>query len=140
MRKYREECSASDWAIITMYVPTLSRSVKEAVYWDDRIVKLYMEDGSVNYFDLVGTWIFGVNKNRYERKEDKFKALFSNMLKMKLQSKFITQSEFAQKIGVTQGTLSNYLNKKSIPSADVLFRIAEVLEMPVDAFADFYYD
>lgn len=44
----------------------------------------------------------------------------------------LSQGELAQRIGIRQGPLSNLENGKNLPSAKVLMRLRQVLQVPID--------
>lgn len=51
-----------------------------------------------------------------------------------MNAKHLTQSKLGEIVKIRQTTISDYLNGKSVPSADVFMRIAFALEMPMDWF------
>lgn len=136
---YGKVLSKEDWRTVNLYYRFQLDQIEMATYWDERIVKIKFCDGSLEYFDLHETWRYGVNKNMVDPITS-FKMKFANMLKWKLQRGFITQIEFAEKIDVSQATLSRYLNGRTLPQVDTLFLMAETLDMPIEAFTDLYYD
>jgi putative transcriptional regulator len=50
----------------------------------------------------------------------------------KLKDRTFTQSKFAKKIGVTDTTLSQIINGKSLPSFEVTYKIVTELKRPLD--------
>lgn len=59
---------------------------------------------------------------------------FGNMLEDKIKAKYKNQSLFAEKIGVTQATVSRYISGTATPSFNVLQRIAEALDIDLALF------
>lgn len=59
-------------------------------------------------------------------------------LKDILNDRGLKQSFIAAKIGVRQGTMSNLVNGKTIPTLTVALKIAEVLEMKVEEIWTLY--
>ena len=51
------------------------------------------------------------------------------------QRRRFSQSELAERSGVTQSTLSNYENGKREPAVSILIHIAEVLDVSLDELA-----
>ena len=50
------------------------------------------------------------------------------------EKKNIKQSELATLVGITEATLSRYENDKRAPRGDILYKIAETLEVPLNFF------
>lgn len=68
---------------------------------------------------------------------------FGNNLKKTRMNKKITQSELAEKLNTTKGTISKWENGKLEPDLDTLKKIAEVLEETIDFLLknnDYDYD
>lgn len=55
-----------------------------------------------------------------------------NYLKQKLIEKHITQSELARRTGVTEATISRYLNKKRKMNLQIIYQIAIVLDISLE--------
>lgn len=51
-----------------------------------------------------------------------------------LDEKDITQRDLAKLVGVTEVTISRYINGSRQPKSDILFRIAKALNVPADYF------
>jgi putative transcriptional regulator len=49
----------------------------------------------------------------------------------KLKDKSFTQKKFAKKIGITDTTLSQIVNGKSLPTFDVLYKVLTELKRPI---------
>jgi len=58
--------------------------------------------------------------------------LFIKRLQELLDDKDITQRELAQRIGVTEVTISRYLNGERKPRIEIISKIAEVLGVSID--------
>lgn len=50
------------------------------------------------------------------------------------EKKNIKQSELATLVGVTEATLSRYENDRRLPRGEILYKIAETLEVPLNYF------
>lgn len=59
-------------------------------------------------------------------------ASFSSRIKELRGSNNLTQTEFAEKIGTTQATLSSYENTNKTPSLDIVKNIAETFSVSID--------
>ena len=51
-----------------------------------------------------------------------------------VEKKNITQRELAETVGVTEVTISRYINGARQPKSDILFKIAKALGVPADYF------
>lgn len=60
------------------------------------------------------------------------KANFSSRIKELRTNNNLTQTEFAEKIGTTQATLSSYENTDKTPSLDIVKNIAEIFTVSID--------
>lgn len=58
--------------------------------------------------------------------------MLSQRLKYSRKTKGLTQSELADKINTTKGTISNYENGYSTPSNEMLISLANVLDVSID--------
>lgn len=60
------------------------------------------------------------------------KSSFSSRIKKLRSIQNLTQTEFADKIGTTQATLSSYENTDKTPSLDIVKNIAEIFTVSID--------
>lgn len=67
------------------------------------------------------------------RKERDFMILIGNNIKALRNEYKLTQSELAQKLGVTKSTVSAYENDTRLPSYDVLIRLSQVFRTSTDS-------
>jgi len=58
--------------------------------------------------------------------------MFSNRLRSARKLKELSQEELAKKVNTTKSTISNYENKYSTPSNNVLMELANVLDVTTD--------
>lgn len=58
-------------------------------------------------------------------------------LYMYLREKNITINHLAELTGIRQSTLSNMVNRKSVPKIDTLYKICKALNLSVIEFLDF---
>lgn len=57
---------------------------------------------------------------------------FKNRLNTEIQYKGLSKTEFAEKAGISLGTLNMYLYRNSIPSADIAVKLAKILNTSVE--------
>ena len=66
----------------------------------------------------------------------KWSKKFENKIKHCLTGK-MTQRELADKIGISEVTLSRYITGKRMPKAPLIVKIAKALDVPVEHLIDF---
>ena len=71
--------------------------------------------------------------------EEDWKKEFARILKRTIHLSGMTQGEFADRIGISQSTISKYMRRQSIPSAYVLKTMARVLNLDLDYLCSFDY-
>ena len=71
--------------------------------------------------------------------EEDWKEEFARILKRTIHLSGMTQGEFADRIGISQSTISKYMRRQSIPSAYVLKTMARVLKLDLDYLCNFDY-
>lgn len=71
--------------------------------------------------------------------EEDWKKEFARILKRTIHLSGMTQGEFADRIGISQSTISKYMGRQSIPSAYVLKTMARVLKLDLDYLCSFDY-
>ena len=71
--------------------------------------------------------------------EEDWKKEFARILKRTIHLSGMTQGEFADRIGISQSTISKYIKRQSIPSAYVLKTMARVLKLDLDYLCSFEY-
>lgn len=88
-------------------------------------------------------YYFGESIRRYnpikENTNDWFKEV-SMRIRYYIYRKGLYQNEFANRLGISKDVLNRYLNGKNIPSAYMLYRIAEVLDISLDDLVVFDRD
>ena len=63
--------------------------------------------------------------------------IFSDNLRELMSEHGYNQAQLSEETGITQSTISGYLNKKIIPSATAVVNIAYVLDCAVEELIDF---
>lgn len=101
--------------------------------WD---LLIELQNGDKFIFDSFRNIIFFDLYKNDELTEDEEKREFTKNLKKLLDRKHMTQEELAHNLGVSQVTISNYINGKRIPDSITLKKIARALGCSTD---DFFY-
>jgi DNA-binding Xre family transcriptional regulator len=71
--------------------------------------------------------------------EEEWRIHFARTLMYKMEDRRIGQVELSEHTGISQSSISAYLNKKKSPSAHIVQRLARVLHCSVDDLTDFDY-
>lgn len=62
---------------------------------------------------------------------------FSSNLQILLKESGMTQKELAEESGLTEASISQYINKRNIPSVKAIINMAYALDCSVDELVDF---
>lgn len=57
---------------------------------------------------------------------------FGSRLKSLLENQNFNQKEFADKIGITEATLSRYINNLIVPKIEIVVKMADILNVSID--------
>ena len=63
--------------------------------------------------------------------------IFGDNLRDILKEQNMSRRELAQVLGVSEATISNYINKKQMPTMEVIVNMAYELSMSIDELIDF---
>lgn len=63
--------------------------------------------------------------------------IFGDNLRDILKEQNMSRRELAQVLGLSEATISNYINKKQIPAMEVIVNMAYELSMSIDELIDF---
>ena len=72
--------------------------------------------------------------------EDRWLDIFGDKLSEMIYDAGYSQSEFAQRIGVSEATLSKYINKIHMPSAKAIINIAYALHCNIEDLIDYGHE
>jgi putative transcriptional regulator len=90
------------------------------------------EEGNVRYI-LSSEHFCGLARTFFRRQTKEVEVMqFKCRLKVIFAERDIKQGEFAEKIGVSLGTLSAIVNNRSLPSFPVAYAICEELGMTIN--------
>ena len=101
-----------------------------------------LKDGRKVIYDEVDDVITVYQKHDKDMdilSEEDWKKEFARILKRTIHLSGMTQGEFADRIGISQSTISKYMRRQSIPSAYVLKTMARVLKLDLDYLCNFDY-
>lgn len=119
------------------YFPSFSRRTVD-FYRSGRFeITVIFDDGRKAYYNYLTKNIRIIHLRSDEYSEESWKHQFAITLTRKLADKQMTKRELSDATGISQMSLSNYTNEKSIPSAYAITRIADALECSVSELIDF---
>lgn len=124
------------------YTPFNAKDVVDQIYIGDFETLFKLADGSRIIFDendnsFIDHMPREVEVNELPDKE--WFAEFTRKLKKKLSFRFLTQKELAEGIGVSDVTISRYINGKRYPDIYTLRKIAKYLRCSVSEISEFDY-
>lgn len=91
----------------------------------DWTIMLYLRNGDrAIYHDLFGS-VMAIHKNMTEQEWRKY---FSRSLEQMMRFKMITQKQLAEQSGLSQISITKYMNMRTTPSAYVIQRLADELQ------------
>lgn len=90
-----------------------------------------------NYFDVTTDYLLGRSKKKNISQDehiehDIFMSNISSRLSKILEEKNMTQRKLSELVGVSEVTISRYLNGNRIPKTDIISDIANALNVSVD--------
>lgn len=91
-----------------------------------------LTNGDKFIFDQYYNAVHFVNDYDKELTKEQEQKEFSRNLKKLMDHKWINQEELAEKLGITQATVSNYCNSRRIPDSITLIKIARILNCSLD--------
>lgn len=85
---------------------------------------------------LVNFYIF-TSKEMKQMSEVEWMDIFGDNLRDILKEQNMSRRELAQVLGLSEATISNYINKKQMPTMEVIVNMAYELSMSIDELIDF---
>ena len=130
---------------IDIYKNTMPMEAKSAVkFFDDddpwTLIVEYDDGAQVMYDLFAGFYTFMKDRDNPNEdvSEDDYKREFRKLLRIKLKRSFYSQQEFSKIVGISEHTLSSYMQGKSLPNSYTVFRMALALKCsPNDLTPDF---
>lgn len=101
-------------------------------------IRVTLEDGDEYIYDSMDQTLIPLRRNGFTD-EERWLNEFGRRLKKKMYMRGITQTEVAERCGVTQATVSKYLSGRSMPSAYAIKQIAGLLNCSPDDLFNIAY-
>lgn len=112
--------------------PSAFAQVDEYIYIGEYCLVAILRDGSRVCYDQDDRSIRSLPSDPDNMSEDQFRHEFGIRLRRMMERKKITQSELAERMGVTQCRISNYIHGKNTPSVFAVNKIAKALNCSID--------
>ena len=134
-----EECVRRSFEISHRYLKSPVVKQEYLGYYD---VIFTLEDGRRYLYDELIDKAYDLT--RYsdissKLSKDDIKNEMSRKLQKMLLVKHLTQKEIAERLKVSQNTISNYMRGKQIPDIAMMHELADALECDVNYLIDFKY-
>lgn len=112
--------------------PSAFAQVDEYIYVGEYYLVAILRDGSRVCYDQDDRSIRSLPSDPDNMNEDQFRHEFGIRLRRMMERKKITQSELAERMGVAQCRISNYIHGKNTPSVFAVNKIAKALNCSID--------
>ena len=122
--------------MLELYYPNIAEKT-EAVRANgvDELI-LSLSDGRTMGFDRATLSIY-IFKPMDDSDDESWRDEFANRLRRRIRISGKTQTDIARVIGVSQSSMSNYINGSRIPDARIMSRLARALGCPVRDLTDY---
>ena len=104
-----------------------------------QFVTVRLMDGTIFEFNALDNSIKRIRDRDYLEDEKVLSKEFAYNLRKHIQTSNMTQTEIAEKLGVTNAMLSRYVNGASIPGLTKAYRLANILGVRVSDLLDSVY-
>ena len=124
--------------IFESYLEESPTSVDRIDRWEkygSNSVKIFYKDGTKAVYHKMMRTLRGIRKNNGSASD--WQRDFRDELVERMYDCGYTQQTLSEKIGISQQTMSKYLNKESIPSGYVLSKMADALHCSMDDIGRF---
>lgn len=115
-----------------MDFPSTSSKVEEHIFIGDYFLIAKLTDGSRVCYDQSDRSIRNLPSDPDTMSEVQFRREFGIRLRRLMERKRITQSELAERMGVSQTRISGYVRGKNTPSIFMVNKIAKALNCSID--------
>ena len=101
---------------------------------DENRVFVFLNDGRTILYDNLVHFYHNVKifDSVGELSNEEWKKGFSNLLRERIRRSGLSQYTLAERIGITKSMLNNYVTGRTIPSTNILNRLAEELNCSAD--------
>lgn len=118
-----------------LHYPLTASNVHEFYYDSDLDELIFIsDDNSLWCYEDVNNTVHCISDNYKNISDDEYKKEFGRRLQKIMLKKRITQDDLTEKTGISQCTISKYVNGISVPSFINAVKIADALHYSVDIF------
>lgn len=117
---------------LELYFPFIVRDAVEYELFSDYALIVTLVDGSKIFYDDDLHSMRTLPQNSNDLTEEQFKREFGQRLYRELLKRNISQLELAERTGIPQPQLSNYIRGKNIPSFYNIDKISKALGCKLD--------
>ena len=121
------------------YYPNEYDRCKEYSDVDPGLIRIRLVDGTTGYFDNID-FVFRVVYRHGDDFTEAWKKAFAVLLDYRMTMKCISQARLSEITGISQASLSGYLNGKKMPTALSVAKIAKAVDVPSQFFTDCLLD
>ena len=123
--------------------PWLFKRMESFEEYDDDRVFIELSDGKTMIYDNFINELKEIKRfnDIYELSEEEWRIGFSKILRKQISSKNITQYELANKLGVSEMTISRYVTGRCLPSVYIINKLVRALNCkPEDLYPHDYIE
>lgn len=117
-----------------LHYPLTASNVHEFYYDPDLDELIFISDDSLWCYEDINNTVHCIFDNCKNVRDDEYKKEFGRRLKKIMLKERITQDDLTEKTGISQCTISKYINGISVPSFTNAVKIANALHYSVDIF------
>lgn len=122
-----------------VYYPNENSMDPEFLDVDPGLMRVRLNDGTTGYFNNMD-FLFKVVYRNGDDAEKAWKKAFAILLDYRMTMKCMSQMELSEATGISQASLSGYLNERRIPTVIAIAKIAKAVGVPTSFFTDCLMD
>ena len=122
---------------LEQYYPFISRAAVEYTQIGPMELLVTLSDGSTVLYDDIDQTFRTLPRDSRHMSEQQCREEFSIRLKRLMYRKGVTQKELSEETGISEMTISNYMNGKRTPSFYNVDKISKALKCSIDIFRYF---
>ncbi len=122
-----------------VYYPNENSMDPEFLDVDPGLMRVRLNDGTTGYFNNMD-FLFKVVYRDGDDVEKAWKRAFAILLDYRMTMKCMSQMELSEATGISQASLSGYLNERRIPTAIAIAKIAKAVGVSTSFFTDCLMD
>lgn len=118
---------------LSLYFPFICKQgIDKYIINKYHTMTIYLKNGDKYLYNDTRKTIRRLPVNASNLTEEQYRIEFADRLFFAMLTRGVTQEELADKLGISQTTISQYLNSKRTPSFYMVDRIAKALDCSTD--------